>query len=364
MARAPRILLAGGGTGGHVFPALAIADELKKRLPIASFLFIGTRDKIEARVVPERGYAFDTIWISGFHRRLRFGNLLFPIKVAVAMIQSFFLIKKFKPDVVIGTGGYVCGPILLAASLLGVKTVIHESNSYPGVTTRLLAHRVTMVITAFDATQQWLKRTDNVVRIGTPVREALGSIPREEAARRLKIDPNKKTVLVFGGSLGAASINNAMLCITGELQNEGIQVLWQTGASDYERIARQTTVRSVSWLGAFIDRMEDAYAAADVVVCRAGALTIAELTRLGKPAILIPYPRAAGDHQTINAKVLLNAGAAKLIADSEVREKLKDAITELLADESARKHMARASRALGTPHAGAAIAETILKLIQ
>ncbi|HEY4612646.1 MAG TPA: UDP-N-acetylglucosamine--N-acetylmuramyl-(pentapeptide) pyrophosphoryl-undecaprenol N-acetylglucosamine transferase, partial [Bacteroidota bacterium] len=254
----PKILLAGGGTGGHLYPALAIADEIKKLAPGAKFLFIGTKDKLEARVVPQRGYPFRTIWISGFHRRLTPSNVLFPLKVVVALVQSFFLIRRFQPDIAVGTGGYDCGPVLWMASLFGIPVVLHESNSYPGVTTRMLSGKATKVMTAFDATKQWLKRTESVELVGTPTREALGTISKAAGVEFFKLDARKKTVLVFGGSLGAASINNAVRGLLDEFSSNNVQLVWQTGQSDYDRVRASVGEMKNVWLGAFIDNMEHA----------------------------------------------------------------------------------------------------------
>jgi UDP-N-acetylglucosamine--N-acetylmuramyl-(pentapeptide) pyrophosphoryl-undecaprenol N-acetylglucosamine transferase len=358
----PRILLAGGGTGGHLFPALALAEEIRKLRRGAQMLFIGTKGKLEARVVPQRGYPFRTIWISGFHRRLTVENLLFPLKVVVSLVQSLFVIRQFRPDAVIGTGGYVCGPILWVASLLGVPTFVHESNSYPGVTTRMLAGRATRVYIAFEATRRWLKRTDNVELVGTPTRDSLGTVSKEEGRRFFGLGAEGKTVLVFGGSLGATSVNNAILERLDEFHAEGIQLIWQTGEADYQRIRQRVAEKPIGWLGIFIDRMECAFAAADVVVCRAGALTIAELTRVGKAAILIPYPFAAADHQTHNAGSLVDAGAALMIPDREVGQRLKPVLLDLLHDESRVEQMSAASLRLGKPTAGLEIAAKILEL--
>jgi len=360
--QSPRILLAGGGTGGHLFPALALADEIKKLRPGAQFLFIGTKGKLEARVVPQRGYPFRTIWISGFHRRLTVDNLLFPLKVVVSLIQSLFVIKRFQPVAVVGTGGYVCGPVLFVASLLGIPTVVHESNSYPGATTRMLASRATRVYIAFESTRRWLKRPDNVELVGTPTRDTLGTISKEEGGRFFGLAAGKKTVLVFGGSLGATSVNNAVLGSLDDLLAAGVQLLWQTGEADYQRIRKAVAGRSIGWLGAFIDRMDCAFASADVVVCRAGAITLAELTRVGKAAILIPYPFAAADHQTHNARSLVDAGAALMIPDGEVAQKLKSILLDLLGDESRIEQMNASSARLGRPAAGVEIAAKILEL--
>jgi UDP-N-acetylglucosamine--N-acetylmuramyl-(pentapeptide) pyrophosphoryl-undecaprenol N-acetylglucosamine transferase len=354
-----RILIAAGGTGGHVFPAIAIADEIKKLNPNAEFLFVGTKEKIEARVVPQRGYTLANIWISGFHRSFRMDNLLFPIKVVVSLVQSFFLIKKFQPNVVIGTGGYVCGPVLLIASMLGVPTIVHESNSYPGVTTRMLSTRATRIFTAFDATTQWLKNKNNVELIGTPTRESLGTISQEHGIRFFNLDPSKKTVLIIGGSLGAASINQAVRDTIHDLTDAGIQFIWQTGKS-YTILMDEMKINKNTWVGAFIDKMEYAFAAADIVVCRAGATTLAELTRIGKPAILVPYPYAAADHQTINARSLVDAGAAIMITDQNVMAALKGELISLLNDDNKRHQMSEFCRMLGKPNAGSEIANRIL----
>ncbi len=358
-----RILIAAGGTGGHVFPAIAIADEIRKVNPNAEFLFIGTKGKIEARIVPQRGYAFANIWISGFHRSFRMDTLLFLIKGVVSLVQSFFLIRKFQPNVVIGTGGYVCGPVLYIASMLGIPTIIHESNSYPGVTTRLLSTRATRIFTAFNATKQWLKQKDNVELIGTPTRNVLGTISHEHGIRFFNLDPSKKTVLIFGGSLGATSINLAVREMIHELTDAGIQFIWQTGKSDTILVDEMKTKKN-TWVGVFIDKMEYAFAAADIVVCRAGATTLAELTRLGKVAILVPYPYATADHQTFNARSLVDAGAAIMITDRNVKTMLKDEVISLLSDDKKRQRMNEACRKLGKPNAGTEIAYRILDIVK
>lgn len=360
----PNILLAGGGTGGHLFPALAIADEIRRLEPGAAFLFLGTKGKIEARVVPQRGYAFRTIWISGFHRRLTVDNLLFPLKVVVSLIQSLFVIRQFKPDVVVGTGGYVCGPVLFMASLFGIPTVIHESNSFPGVTTRLLAARASAVFIAFEEARRWLKRTDNVVLIGTPTREALGTINKQAGAAAFGLEQGRKTLLVFGGSLGAASINNAVLASLDELGKTGIQLIWQTGQGDYERIRSAIGSKTGIWLGAFIDKMEYAFGAADLVVCRAGATTLAELTKAGKPAIVVPYPHAAGNHQTHNARSLADAGAAVMITDQNLAKEFGPNVLALIENPARLEAMSAESKKLGRPAAGPEIAASIRKLIR
>jgi UDP-N-acetylglucosamine--N-acetylmuramyl-(pentapeptide) pyrophosphoryl-undecaprenol N-acetylglucosamine transferase len=366
--RNKKYLFAGGGTGGHLFPALAIADEIKKLQPGADILFVGTKNKIEARVVPQKGYKFHTIWISGFQRSLRIQNLLFPIKVIVAMFQSLNILKKILPDVVIGTGGYVSGPVLYMASILGIKTVIHESNSYPGVVTRLLSKRMTKVFLTFEETRKWLKTMNNSEITGNPTRDVLENVKRKEALEFFGLEENKKTLLVFGGSLGSVSINNAMIKMVEKLITKNIQVIWQTGANDYERIEKElmrinVITSTAVVLAKFIDRMEYAYAAADVIISRAGATTIAELTRLGKAAILVPYPHAAADHQTLNAKTLVNAGAALMLTDNELNDKLENAAMLLINNNDMRRIMIEKSRNLGQPHASYNITQKIFEMV-
>jgi UDP-N-acetylglucosamine--N-acetylmuramyl-(pentapeptide) pyrophosphoryl-undecaprenol N-acetylglucosamine transferase len=356
-----KILIAAGGTGGHVFPAIAIAEEIQKQNRETEFLFVGTKGKIESRVVPQRGYSLAFIWISGFHRTLRLENLLFPIKVVVSLVQSFFLMKRFQPDLVVGTGGYVCGPVLYVASLLGIPTVVHESNSFPGITTRMLSPRATKIFTAFETTARWLKRKDNIELVGTPTRDVLGTVSRDDGIKFFHLDPSKKTVFVFGGSLGAASLNQAVKILVHDVLDSNIQWIWQTGKTD-EMIVKEMATMKNCWVNTFIENMEYAYAAADVVVCRAGATTLAELTRLGKASILIPYPYAAADHQTFNAQTLVDAGAAVMIADRDVKLRLKEVLHSIISNEKIIAQMNEASHAMGKPNAGGEIAKRILEL--
>jgi len=368
--QAIKVLLAGGGTGGHLFPAIAIADELKKLRPDGEILFVGTKGKIEARVVPEKGYRISRIWISALHRDFRFSNLLFPLKVGVALLQSFFIIRKFSPDVVIGTGGYVAGPVLWVASMLGIPIVVHESNSYPGVTTRLLSRRASKVFITFEATRKWLRGIENIELVGNPTRDILGRVSREEGARFFNISAKKKTLLVFGGSLGAASLNRAIAGIVTDLIEAGIQLIWQVGEQDFPKVSAmqipstgKQSEQQLLWIGKFIDRMEYAYAAADLVMCRSGATTLAEITRLGKPAILVPFPHAAADHQAGNARTLAEHGAAEIILDDDLSARAKEAIVRLISDSEKLKRMGEQALKLGKPEAGRVIAERILALL-
>jgi UDP-N-acetylglucosamine--N-acetylmuramyl-(pentapeptide) pyrophosphoryl-undecaprenol N-acetylglucosamine transferase len=355
------ILFAGGGTGGHLYPAIAIAEEIQKIDPDARIVFVGTKEKIEARVVPQKGFEFYTIWISGFSRRLRLNNILFPVKVVAALFQSFFVIKKVHPNVVIGTGGYVCGPILFAASVLGIPTVVHESNSFPGVTTRMLASRVSKVFITFEVTKKWLSSSAQVELVGNPTRSELSKVSRIEGSNYFTLDPDKKTVFAFGGSLGAASINKAMPDLVKDAVARNYQIIWQTGEADWQSanaVQQHPNIKVMK----YVDRMDCGYAAADVVVSRSGATTLAELTRLGKPAILVPYPFAAANHQEMNAQTMVESGAAVMVKDSELRETLLSTVRELLFDEMKREVMGRKSLQLGKPDAGREIAEKVLTL--
>lgn len=357
------ILFAGGGTGGHVYPAIAIAEEILKQDANARIVFAGTKAKIEARVVPQKGFEFHTIWISGFSRRLTLSNLLFPIKVIVSLLQSFFLIKQIRPDAVVGTGGYVCGPVLFVSSLLGIPTVVHESNSFPGVTTRLLASRVSKVFITFEVTKQWLSSSARTVLVGNPTRAELSAVSREEGSRYFGLDPAKRTLFAFGGSLGASSINKAMPGLMKDAAEKDYQIIWQTGESDWSSasaVPQQTGVNVMK----YIDRMDYGYAAADVVVSRSGATTLAELTRLGKPAILVPYPHAAANHQELNAAAMVGSGAAEMIRDSELGTKLIGAVHGLLMNSEKQRTMSERSRQLGRPDAGRVIAADILSMVR
>jgi UDP-N-acetylglucosamine--N-acetylmuramyl-(pentapeptide) pyrophosphoryl-undecaprenol N-acetylglucosamine transferase len=370
--RQPRklaFLFAGGGTGGHLYPAVAIAEELHTLCPDAEIVFAGTKGKIEERVVPTRGYRFAPIWISGFRRKLTLETLLFPLKVIVATVQSLILIRKLRPAVVIGTGGYVCGPPVFAGTLLGVPTVIQEQNSYPGVTTRLLARRASEVHVTFESSRRYLERQDNVRVSGNPVRSAVGTVGRQEGIEFFRLEPGRTTLLVFGGSLGATSLNKAMVRILPEIIAHNVQVIWQTGQGDYtmarefvltsgDNVAAQTRVHR------FIERMENAFAACDLALCRSGASTIAELTLAGIPSVLVPYPFAAADHQTENARTMVESGAAIMCKDRELETGLLPLVLGLLDDPARRQAMGKRAKMLAKPDAARTLAQAVLALVR
>jgi UDP-N-acetylglucosamine--N-acetylmuramyl-(pentapeptide) pyrophosphoryl-undecaprenol N-acetylglucosamine transferase len=363
MNRPLTVVFTGGGTGGHLFPGIAIAEALLQREPAARVSFAGSKRKIEAVVVPKLGYGFDAIWISGFRRRLSADTLSLPLKVAVSLWQSFRLLRARKPDVVVGTGGYVSGPVVAVAARMGTPTLIQEQNEFPGVTTRALSAMVDEVHITFDSTRRMLPRAKKIVLSGNPVRRSHARVETGSARRAFGLDPELPTVLVFGGSLGAASINRALAAMLPRFAEERVQVLWQTGTPQFDDMQRAAAGMPQVAVRAFIDEMHVAYAAATLVVCRAGATSIAELTALGIPAILVPYPHAAADHQRKNARALADAGAARIVEDASITT-LEESLFPLLRDGDALQRMADAARAMGRPDAALDIADAVIRLAQ
>jgi UDP-N-acetylglucosamine--N-acetylmuramyl-(pentapeptide) pyrophosphoryl-undecaprenol N-acetylglucosamine transferase len=361
------VLFAGGGTGGHLYPALAIAEAVRKKRPETRIVFIGTADRIEAKVVPEQGYEFRAITVSGLRRSLSLSNLLFPFKIVLSLLQSRKILRELMPAVVVGTGGYVCGPPLYMATKLGIATLIQEQNSSPGVTTRLLAGRVDEVHVTFDITRKYLKNPRKLTVSGNPTRGKIGHVARGAAAKAFGLDPAHPILLVAGGSLGAASLNEALVAAVQELRTEGIQILWSAGESDFGRMSEKIRAAGLSndpklVVKPYISNMEDAYGACDLAVCRSGATTLAELTNAGVAAILVPYPHAAADHQRLNGEAMATAGAAVLIPDHAIGAQLPTAVRELLRDSQRMAQMRAAAKSLGKPDAAATIAAAVLQL--
>ncbi len=358
-------VFAGGGTGGHLYPALAIAGEIRRASPGARICFIGAEGKIESRVVPAEGYEFRTIWVSGVRRGSFVKNVLVPVKAVWSMIRARSYLRELDPMAVVGTGGYVSGPVVMTASLMGIPTLIHEQNSVPGETTKMLATRVNEVHVSFGETLNRLPAGARAFMSGNPTRTALGGIDRADALRFFTMNPTdgRRVLLVSGGSLGAVSVNDAVLRNIGTILDMNIRIIWQTGERDAGRVKAATANRPSAdvWTGAFIDNMGYAYAAADAALCRAGATTIAELTRLGKPAILIPYPYAAADHQTLNARAMESAGAAHVVPDDRVAEELPGILAAMM-DDAKLGDMSRASASLGRPDAAGVIAARVMAL--
>lgn len=360
-----RLVFAGGGTGGHLYPGIAIAEEIRRRHPEASIAFIGNRKTLEARVVPERGFRFLPISVAGFRRTVSFDALVSAGKLMVALVQSFFLIRKEKPDVVVGTGGYVCGPPLFVASACGIPTLIQEQNSYPGLTTRLLAGRVTEVHLSFERTKRYLTKARSMFVTGNPTRAAIGTVHRISAAARMGLNPDRFTLLVVGGSRGARSINDAIISALPALDALGVQLLWVTGKDEAERVRDalpSSREAEPPRIFPYIAEMEFAYGAADLVVCRAGATTIAEVARSGLPSVLIPYPFAAADHQTDNARAMVDGGASVMIEDRELAARLVPVIRDLVGDRDLLRAMGLRARALAAPRATEVLAESVIRL--
>jgi UDP-N-acetylglucosamine--N-acetylmuramyl-(pentapeptide) pyrophosphoryl-undecaprenol N-acetylglucosamine transferase len=360
-----KILVTGGGTGGHVFPAIAIADAIKKMRPDAEFLFVGAHGKMEMERVPKAGYAIEGLNIAGFQRSMSLKNLSFPIKLLRSLWKAKSIVKKFQPDVVIGTGGYASGPVMRAAQRFGIPTLIQEQNSYAGVTNKILGKKAARVCVAYDHMEQFFPQ-EKIVFTGNPVRSDIRHLEgkREEGLKYYDLDPEKKTIVVIGGSLGARTLNNAMRDNVEFFEkNGGIQVIWQCGKFyEYEYTAMETAKLPNVRCFAFIDRMDLLYAVADVVISRAGALSISELCLVGKPAILVPSPNVAEDHQTKNALALVEKGAARLVRDGDAGEKLLQDAMLILESEALAFSLSESIRQMGRPNAADAIARESIKL--
>ncbi|HCD51389.1 MAG TPA: undecaprenyldiphospho-muramoylpentapeptide beta-N-acetylglucosaminyltransferase [Balneolaceae bacterium] len=359
-----RILIAAGGTGGHVYPAIAIADALKAADPETEIMFVGTRDHMEWEAVPKAGYEICNVWISGFHRRLTLKNLLFPIKLITSVFQSFGIIRNFKPQVMVSCGGYVAGPVGWVASKTGVKVVIQEQNSFPGVTNRMLAKSAKKIFTAFKEAENYLP-ADKITLTGNPTRGTLAQVSKEEGQNSFTFELFKPTLLIMGGSGGAKTINDAVRKNLDVLHdNAGLQIIWQCGSRYYDALAEEIETEDYPNLRlmAFIHNMPEAYAAADLVVSRAGASSCSEFMILGKPSVLIPSPNVAGDHQTQNARSMAEAGASELLPDKDAVDALPELVTRLISDQEKLQKMNIAAQSLAKPNAAHVIANEILEL--
>jgi UDP-N-acetylglucosamine--N-acetylmuramyl-(pentapeptide) pyrophosphoryl-undecaprenol N-acetylglucosamine transferase len=367
-ATSMRIVFAGGGTGGHLYPAIAIAEVFANRVEKCEFMFIGTAQGLEARVIPQLGYRLELVPVRGLLRKLTLSNLLVPIRLLQSVMRCMKLFRAFKPDLIIGTGGYVSGPALLAAWLSCRKFVIQEQNNFPGLVNRQLGNRAGAVFLSFDESRSFFSKQKNICVVGNPVRANLRERTREQreaAARKWNLDASKTTLLVFGGSQGARRINELMLELLPRLMAiESLQILWGVGPSHFEKIAAQVKQQSRVAAVPYLDDMNLAYALADFVTCRAGASTIFELLLCALPSILIPFPFATADHQTFNARALEQAGAARLLVEKDLRaETLFESIRLLAIDANARTRMADAARKLAKPNAAQEIVEACLKLM-
>ena len=363
--RAPHILMVGGGTGGHVYPAIAIADAVRALRPDAQIVFAGTQDRLEARAVPEAGYALHPVTAQGIQRRAAASNLLLPLRVAQGLLQSWRLVGAINPDVAVGTGGYVSGPVLLAAWLRGRPLLIQEQNAYAGLTNRVLSRLASRIHLAFPEAQDWVPAQRAVVS-GNPTRRALREADpksRRDARATFDLPDDARVVLVMGGSLGSAAINDAVEHNLETLLRGGdVHVVWQTGERYHGDIVNEVDEHPRLQVVEYIDQMGMAYAAADLVVCRAGALTCSELLVTGTPAVLVPSPNVTADHQTKNARSLEQAGAAVLLPEPELDERLDAVVPDLLGDPERLNQMADAARERARPDAAETIARDVLTL--
>jgi len=359
----PKFIISGGGTGGHIFPAIAIADALKRKLPQAQILFVGAKGRMEMEKVPAAGYQITGLWISGLQRRITTQNLLFPIKVISAYIKAKNIIRIFRPDAVIGVGGYASGPTLRAAISMKIPTIIQEQNSYPGITNKVLAPGVKKICVAYEGMEKYFP-AERIVITGNPVRRDISALDakRAEAVSFFGLQANTPTLLVIGGSLGARTINESIMLSLDMLIKNGLQVIWQTGNAFAEKATEAVETNATGSIRtfAFITRMDMAYAAADIIVSRAGAIAISELCLVRKPAILVPSPNVAEDHQTKNALALVEKNAALLVRDGEAREALGKRIIMLANDALLQQQLSSNIIQLAFPEAADRIADEII----
>ena len=372
-----KVLLSGGGTGGHIFPAIAIADEIKKRFPDAEFLFIGANGKMEMEKVPQAGYNIEGIDIAGIDRGNMLSNLGLPFKILKSLSKSKKIIKKFAPDFAVGTGGFASGPALYEASKLGIPIFIQEQNAHAGVTNKILSKKAKAVFTAYPKVDGF--PAEKIKFLGNPIRSTIvsGMQNSSEAKEKLGLAQDKLTILSVGGSLGSRTLNNGWKDNLEKLQEKGYQLIWQTGKLDYAEIVGSQEMEAGSensiakrtsntqhpssiQIKEFIKEMETAYSAADVIVSRAGAIAISELAVAQKPVILVPFPFAAEDHQTKNAMNLVEKNAARMVKDSEMNEKFWSTLSEICENEELRKEMSQNLKYFAKPNAAKEIVDEIL----
>lgn len=360
-----KVILSGGGTGGHIFPAVAIANELKKLVPDIEILFVGALGKMEMEKVPNAGYKIIGVPIAGLQRKLAMSNLKLPFLLLRSLLKTRKIIKDFQPDVVVGTGGYASGPLLRAATSKGIPALLQEQNSYAGITNKLLSRKASKICVAYEGMEKFFPK-DKIILTGNPVRQDLEEVrsKREEALSFFKLDPAKKTILVIGGSLGARVINESVGAGLERLADKRIQLIWQTGKS-YHSIGLQQAEKFGNkniYALDFISRMDLAYAAADIVISRAGASSVSELCNIGMPSILVPSPNVAEDHQTKNAMALVNKDAAVLVKDNEAHKKLIHEAIELISDKARQVTLINNISKMAYHNSANVIATEVLKL--
>ena len=358
-----RFILSGGGTGGHIYPAIAIANELKRRHPNAEFLFVGAKDRMEMEKVPQAGYKIEGLWITGIQRKLTLKNLLFPIKLISSLMRANSIVSKFKPHAVIGTGGFASGPLLKMATVKGIPCVLQEQNSFAGITNKLLKDKVEKICVAYDGMEQFFPK-DKIVKTGNPVRSDLVELKatKSEALAFFELNVDKKTLLVLGGSLGARRINQLVADHLTYFEELGLQVIWQCGKGYYEtyKSNQSETIK----VHAFLNTMDKAYVAADFIISRAGAGAVSELCLVGKPTFFIPSPVVAEDHQTKNALSLVGHNAAIMIREKDLDEQFKSEFEAVFNSPEKQAELSKNCKALALPNATSDICDEIEKLLR
>lgn len=359
-----KIILSGGGTGGHIFPAIAIANELKFRFPNAEFLFVGANDRMEMEKVPQSGYEIKGLWISGLQRQLTINNLMFPFKLLSSLWNARKIIKSFKPDVVIGTGGFASGPLLYVAAASKIPTLIQEQNSYPGITNKLLAKKARKICVAYDGLDRFFPK-NKIVKTGNPVRKGLLDIESKtiEAKDFFNLKHGKYTLLVLGGSLGSRRINELIEKELDFLDTQNVQVIWQCGKLYYHQYKIYSNTQNVQ-VYEFLNNMDLAYAAADIVISRAGASSVSELCIVGKPVIFVPSPNVAEDHQTKNAMAIVNNDAALIIKEEELDVDFESKFSQLIASPEKQKELGNNIKKLALVNATNQIADEVENLLK
>lgn len=362
-----KVIVSGGGTGGHIFPAIAIAKSLENKVSDIELLFVGAKDRMEMQKVPEAGYKIEGLWISGFQRSFSRRNLMFPFKLISSVIKSMKIVRRFKPDLVIGTGGFASGPLLFAASRKGIPSVIQEQNSYPGITNKVLSKYVNKVCVAYDNMERFFPK-DKIIFTGNPIRKAILNFKdkREEGKKLFGVNNGKITILVVGGSLGARTINESIKESISEFANNELNLIWQTGTS-FGDVAKNI-IEGINIDGIsshmFIREMDLAYAAADIIVSRAGAIAISELCFVGKPILLVPSPNVAEDHQTQNAQSLVNKNSALMVKDVDAKRKLVSELISLSRNKDLQGVLSSNIQKLSVDNAAVRIADLALNLIE
>lgn len=361
-----RVIISGGGSGGHIFPAIAIAQSLQKMHPDVELLFVGAKGKMEMEKIPKAGYDIEGLWISGFQRKLSLKNLTFPFKVLSSIFKSRQILKRFKPDLAIGVGGFASGPLLQTAAWSGIPTLIQEQNSYPGITNKILSKRVNKICVAYDGLNRFFPE-NKIIMTGNPVRAAISEakFDKEAGLKHFGLSPDKKVVFATGGSLGARGMNEGIKSCLDTFRENNVQLLWQTGKIYFEEMQKEITADDKDFTPlSFVDRMDLAYAAADVIIARAGALTISELTFAKKPVILLPSPNVAEDHQTHNAMALVKKNAALMMTDKEAVYDLAPQVMDVLNNGPESARLSNTINELAIGDAADRIAREALKLVK